>query len=45
MSSRDLEWGGSEQQEQQQQEQEKHDFKAHLASWSELELARVWAKK
>ena len=29
MSSRDLEWGGSEQQEQQeqQQEQEKHDFK------------------
>ena len=23
------------------QEENKHDFKAHLASWSELELARV----
>ena len=32
MSSRDLEWGGSEQQEQEQQlqQQEKHDFNAKL---------------
>ena len=32
-----IEWGGSG---EQQQQQEKHDFKPHLADWSEL--ARVW---
>ena len=30
------------QQKKKEEEQDKHDFKAHLAGWSEL--ARVWAK-
>ena len=30
MSSRDFEWGSSEQQEQQGEQQEKHDFNAKL---------------
>ena len=41
MSSRDLEWGGSGEQEQEEQQEEKHDFKANLTRWSELD--RVWA--
>ena len=41
-----LKWGGlgeEQEQEQEQQQEKKHDFMAHLASWSEL--SRVSATK